>query len=125
MEHTAENQTQTDLCIAVLAPTGRDGKLICEFLKSRNFACRCWKKPDGFFDRLGDCTSTGIAVITSEALNRAEVDQLTALLENQPSWSSLPVLILTPEKGIRPDLNTLSVKPGVNFLPGRWSFRLL
>jgi signal transduction histidine kinase len=90
--------------ILVLAPTGRDAPLICTVLRQANlFAQRC-----GDIAELCAALEGGAAavLITEEALDPASLKKLIEALERQPSWSDIPILLLTgrefAESSVRP-----------------------
>src|SRR6185369_3375641 len=79
--------------IVVVAPTGRDGPLICQLLERNNLdAVQC-----------GDCeaaighaeTGIGAFLLADEVLNAGNVALLAKVIDAQPSWSDLPVVVLT------------------------------
>lgn len=80
--------------ILVLAPTGIDARLTCEYFATtglKSYACEnledlCLKLSD-------DC---GVAVICEEALVSGGERMLAASLQQQPSWSEIPLVILLP-----------------------------
>ncbi len=82
-----------DLRIIVVAPTGRDAQLICELLARNGLeavpclnceaACEEAKKGVGAF------------LLADEALSPATIAPLSKVIALQPSWSDLPVIVLT------------------------------
>jgi signal transduction histidine kinase len=82
-----------DLLIIVVAPTGRDGRLICELLGRAGMEAL----------QLPDCTAAlraavegvGALVLADEVLNATNAAILSDFLSSQPSWSDLPVIVLT------------------------------
>ena len=81
----------------VVAPVGRDGELICALLKSHGFSAEC-------VPRIADSShleSTQLLglIVTDEALAGDGADALRALVQQQPAWSDLPVLLLTSGPG--------------------------
>ncbi len=79
--------------ILVLAPTGRDSTLTCSLLGRAEVEC----KPCADFNELMQeiVLGAGGAAIAQEAFTAENVDQLAALLQNEPTWSDLPLLVLT------------------------------
>ena len=79
------------LTVAVFAPVGRDGPLTCallgrEGIPSKLFetlAALCEEGLDGF----------GAVLLTEEALDDPEIDELTEALRAQPGWSDIAVLL--------------------------------
>lgn len=82
-----------DLQLIVVAPTGRDGPLICDLLARAGMEAV----------RLPDCESAcretkngvGALLVADEVLDPAGMAILTALLSHQPPWSDLPIIVLT------------------------------
>ena len=79
--------------VLVVAPTGRDGQLLCDMLGSNGIVC----------DRLGDVRQlceqfrdgAGALLLTEEALGPASLECLSGALGAQPEWSDVPVILLT------------------------------
>jgi PAS domain S-box-containing protein len=82
------------LVIRVIAPFGRDAELIVEVLQQAGLAAEVC---DDLLCLLRDCWDNPIGplLIGEEALDATSIQQLGALIEHQPAWSDLPVLILT------------------------------
>ncbi|HEU5407753.1 MAG TPA: hypothetical protein VFU48_08290, partial [Nitrospira sp.] len=82
-----------DLQIIVVAPTGRDGRLICELLQRVGLAASeftdcataCHEAEDG----------VGTFIIADEVLQTSSIATLVDLVSRQPSWSDLPLVLLT------------------------------
>lgn len=89
-----EEFTVAEKRVLVLAPTRRDGDVTETFLRRAGIAvllcpdlsCVCRE------------IETGAAAIllTAEALDAAGIRELITLIENQPSWSDLPIVLLSP-----------------------------
>lgn len=77
----------------VVAPLGRDGELICTLLKGCGYSAEC-------VSRIADSSRVesnqllGL-ILTDEALAGDGIDALRAMVEAQPAWSDLPVVLLT------------------------------
>jgi signal transduction histidine kinase len=80
--------------ILVLAPYGRDAEVIASVLGRARLECRPVSSMPELIEVLGECP--GALVITEEALAPAAVPGLLAWLEDQPAWSDLPILLLSP-----------------------------
>ncbi|HEX4748674.1 MAG TPA: ATP-binding protein [Bryobacteraceae bacterium] len=93
--------------VLVHAPFGRDGSLIQEVLDKRGIdACVCRTMPEL---RSNIREGAGAVIIGEEALRAKVIDSLAEDLRNQPSWSDLPLLIMTSageetQGGLRPNL---------------------
>jgi signal transduction histidine kinase len=78
--------------ILVLTPTGRDSELIASSLRQANLAshvCDGW----GTLER-EIRTGAAAILISEEALDPAGARRLQQLLEEQPTWSDLPIMLL-------------------------------
>ena len=83
-----------DLSVAVIAPTGRDSELITAVLNQYGvFAHAATVR--AFLQDSADGLALGPILIAEEALTSAVVDDLASFISKQPSWSDLPILILT------------------------------
>ncbi len=110
-----QQQPQDDPAVLVLTPTGRDAQLVCRLLEKAGLAFICC-------DSLNDLNKLaaegkGPAVMADEVLaHNSQSKELLAILEAQPEWSELPVLIL---RGHRPRADC------VEELAKRWSVEVL
>lgn len=77
----------------VVAPVGRDGDLICVLLRSHGFSAEC-VTDIGESAHIPSSMIMGL-ILTDEALAGAGVESLRAVIHGQPTWSDLPVLLLT------------------------------
>ena len=82
-----------DLEIFVLAPTGRDGPLMCEMLGRRGFACHPWGSVNELCRGIAD--GVGAVVLTEEALAGGGMEELNTVVEAQPPWSDIGFVLLT------------------------------
>jgi signal transduction histidine kinase len=88
----------------ILAPLGRDSQIALMMLKeagfegivTRDLATLCSELEQG----------AGLLVISSEALIGCGLDPLLQLIEQQPAWSDLPIVLLTHHGG--PEQNPAS-----------------
>ena len=93
----------------VLAPNGRDAPLSVLLLKEAGFRA----------DICGDLGTliaelkrgAGLAVIADEALQTADLRPLVTFLEAQPSWSDMPIILLT-HRGGGPERNPAALRLG-------------
>ena len=80
--------------LLILAPVGKDGALIESVICSDIADCPCRVCPD--FEVLANELARGaVAVLISEEALADADDRLAAFIARQPSWSDLPVLLLT------------------------------
>src|SRR5579859_6738640 len=79
--------------VLVVAPTGRDARLICELLNRVHIDC-------------GTCAvalipislvaaTAGALIVAEEALTVGVVEEFRRAIEAQPSWSDFPLILLT------------------------------
>ena len=81
----------------VVAPVGRDGKLIASFLNACGYGVelhRSIAKID-----LADVPDICGLILTDEALTNDGFGALRGMIESQPEWSDLPVILLTSGPG--------------------------
>jgi len=77
----------------VLAPTGRDGAVICDILQPAGFTCEVCADITALLARLGD---SGAAVITEEAFaGETAFEAMRGWLASQPPWSDFPFVLLS------------------------------
>ncbi len=81
------------LSVLLVAPSGRDGELICNLLAGHNISCLVF--PNSREARKGMETGVGVVIIAEEALPQPEIDLWVALVREQPSWSDLFFILLT------------------------------
>ena len=88
----------------ILAPLGRDGQIALMMLNEAGY--------DGVITRdlIGLCAEleqgAGLLLISSEALLGGDIEPLFELIEQQPSWSDLPIVLMTYHGG--PEQNPAS-----------------
>jgi signal transduction histidine kinase len=75
------------------APIGRDGELICAFLKKSGFSCDP-VRTIAEMEQLDGSLLFGL-IVTDEALTGEGVEALRRIVSSQPDWSDLPVMLLT------------------------------
>ncbi len=77
----------------MVAPTGRDGPLICNLLTSKGISCVAVSS--AVTARIESKMNAGAVILAEEALTLACIDEWAELIAEQPSWSDLPVILLT------------------------------
>lgn len=97
-----------ELRVLVVAPTGRDGELICGLLEEHNISCRVF--PTSEKARIEMEAGAGVVMIAEEALPLSEIDLWAAEIAGQPSWSDVFCLLLTVP-GERSRRTMLAQKP--------------
>jgi len=83
-----------DLRILILAPTSNDARLSAQFLEKAGFATAVCTDLEDLSDRVR--AGCGALVLAEEALASETVSELVVALEQQPSWSDLPLVLITP-----------------------------
>jgi signal transduction histidine kinase/CheY-like chemotaxis protein len=86
----------------VLAPQGRDAQVAISLLSNSSVAGIACRDIAGVSDRLEE--DIAFLLATEEALIGADLRPLADWLANQPSWSDLPIIVLTHAGG-GPDRN--------------------
>ena len=104
--------------IAILAPSGRDAEVSRMILSQVGFTTLVC--PDMTALCAAIAADTGVVLVAEEALGAAARDRLLTALEQQPSWSDVPVVILTGEdelsSALSPTLDTLVARANVTLL---------
>ena len=94
MQTQANNSSENkDLRVLVIAPTGRDGILICEVLARVGIACapcESWRHLSAQIN-----VGAGCVIVAEEALTPQALEMLSQVIKNQPPWSDFPLLLLT------------------------------
>ena len=78
--------------VLVVAPVGRDARLVCRLLDRAQIACET-STPEALPDEIRN--GAGTAVIAEESLDAGSMERLANVLRQQPSWSDLPLILLT------------------------------
>ena len=97
---------QDAMRVLVFAPVGRDGALTQEFLQRAsipNVICRSMTELCEIVER-GDA---GALLLTEESFDDPACSRLAALLNRQPSWSEIPVLLFAGSSGTDTTLRTI------------------
>jgi signal transduction histidine kinase len=84
---------EDELRVLVVAPTGRDGVLICNLLTGHGISSV--PVPSAVTARIESKMGTGAVILAEEALTLAGIDEWAELIAEQPSWSDLPIILLT------------------------------
>ena len=83
---------QLERRLLILAPVGKDALLVETMLRGLNVECAACANIDALVRELD--RGAAAVLVVEEALNDADTG-LTAFLARQPSWSDLPILLLT------------------------------
>jgi len=81
------------LVVCVIAPIGRDGELISVALREGGIEARVCHDPAALISE--DPRLLGSLLIAEEALTSSFTQYLRQMMKVQPSWSDLPLMILT------------------------------
>ena len=79
--------------VLVLAPVGRDGAIACEVLSKAGMTAEVCGSIDALCEGIG--ADAGAVVLTEEALSPSASQALLKACERQPTWSDLPLVVLT------------------------------
>lgn len=77
--------------ILILAPHGRDAAVAAQILAKADLQCEIATSMDELCDAIA--AGAGAVIVATEALPPRAAQRLAAVLERQPSWSELPLLI--------------------------------
>ncbi|APV51938.1 hypothetical protein BWI17_21055 [Betaproteobacteria bacterium GR16-43] len=81
-----------DTLVLILAPTGKDGRLIEGALRAAGVEGRRCDDLESLLHGIG--SGAGAAVVAEEALNVAGLQSVVHTLSTQPAWSDFPLLLL-------------------------------
>ncbi|KAB0494247.1 response regulator [Pseudomonas vancouverensis] len=88
----------------ILAPLGRDSQIALMMLNEAGFDGMVCRDLPGMCSELEQ--GAGLLLISSEALLNSDLDPLLHLIEQQPAWSDLPIVLMTHHGG--PEQNPAS-----------------
>ncbi|MDB6141853.1 MAG: sensory box histidine kinase/response regulator [Pseudomonas sp.] len=81
----------------ILAPHGRDSQIAQMLLEEAGFPAMVAPDLVSLCRELAD--GAGLAIIADEAMRGANLGPLLALMEQQPTWSDIPIVLLTHHGG--------------------------
>lgn len=117
-EHADGSPPRDAGVVAILTPTGRDAALAAEVLAGAGIPTTICADVAALCRALG--SGIGAALVAEEALGLDGTEVLLATLAAQPSWSDLPVIVLTGEhelsRAIPRALQTLTTRANVTLL---------
>ncbi len=87
----------SDQSILILAPTGRDGDLSARVFGDYRLLAEVCAGPQKLAEKLAG--GAGLVFLTEEALTSAVMRSLVKALEQQPTWSDIPLVVLTSSGG--------------------------
>lgn len=79
--------------VLVLTPTGKDGQLVTDLLSRADIQCEMASDLSALCSLLAEPAAA--VLVAEEALGFTTLDRLVSLLSQQPSWSDLPLVIMT------------------------------
>ncbi len=80
--------------VLVLAPTGVDGEITAQIFAEAGIACEVYDDVDTLVEEIS--RGAGAVLITSEALTAESIPRLRKVIDGQPAWSDIPLLVFTP-----------------------------
>jgi PAS domain S-box-containing protein len=93
----------------VLAPTGRDATVASALIKEAGLHANVCRDLGALLHEME--AGAGLAVIAEEAIKTADLRALVKWLNDQPSWSDFPIVLLTHQGG-GPERNPDAVRLG-------------
>jgi len=84
---------KTEFRVLVVAPSGRDGPLICNLLVSHGISCASLSTSE--MARWEVNAGAGAVILAEEVLTLPDIAVWAAQLAEQPAWSALPIIVLT------------------------------
>jgi DNA-binding response OmpR family regulator len=93
----------------ILAPTGRDASVAAALIKEAGYYANVCADLAALLHEIGG--GAGLAVIADEAIKTADLRGLMKWLNDQPSWSDFPIVLLTHQGG-GPERNPDAVRLG-------------
>jgi len=89
----SETGRSQDMRVLVVTPTGQDGVLIRNLLTGGGVPCVNF--PTAEQARIEAQAGAGVVILAEETLTTHDIRQWTAQIADQPSWSDLPMIVLT------------------------------
>jgi len=116
---TTRERRSGSTSVALVATTGRDGAVAARILEPADIDTILCKDMEEAC-RLVERGEAGVLFLAEEALDRKGRDSLATLLDNQPSWSDVPIILLTGE-----DELSSSLPRGLEDLAARGNITLI
>ena len=85
-------------CVLIFAPLGRDAELTRELLEHASIPCVVYPSISTLTETLA-VAGGGALLLTEEALDARDFPELVTILEQQPPWSDIPVLLFAGGPG--------------------------
>lgn len=96
--------------VLVYTPTGKDGKLIANVMERANLGYEVCEASSEIIGELKK--GAGCILIADEALTTDFMRGITQFLKEQPTWSDLPILVLSKRGLDSPEMRSMYVKLG-------------
>src|SRR3954467_3790761 len=90
---TAVLKEQVENIVVIYAPTGKDAKLISQILERIGIASKVCTNTAEVMDQFA--VGVGAFLLAEEALSKDLLSSLTHFLNKQPTWSDLPILVMS------------------------------
>lgn len=98
MSVVLERTRERELLVPVLAPTGRDGTVACSILKQERIRAVSCTRLDELIGRVIE--GCGPAVVADEGFTTRTAAEFLSILNGEPGWSDLPLVILAGRRGL-------------------------
>ncbi len=86
-------QSELEIRVLILAPTGRDAFLLSQTLAEASISSDVCPHPAGLLDMLEH--GAAAAIVAEEALSYSDMNGVADWLITQPPWSDMPFIVLT------------------------------
>ena len=96
--------------VLVYTPTGKDGKLIAKVLDRADLECKICTSPSEIIGELG--SGAGCILIADDALTTDFMKAIAQFFKQQPTWSDLPILVLSKRGLDSAEMRSIYVKLG-------------
>jgi len=83
--------------VLVHAPFGRDAEIICQVLARGDIVSQICRTVEDLCARIGEKAGeeTGAVLVSDESLTKSSVAALANVVNSQPAWSDLPLIVTT------------------------------
>jgi signal transduction histidine kinase len=100
--HPADSERR----VLIFAPIGRDAELTRDLLQRAAIACEVCPSISDLTEILAQ-RGAGALLLTEEALDDGELRNLAGMLDEQPPWSDVPVLLFAGAPGVDMDVRAV------------------
>lgn len=100
----------TESRLLIYAPTGKDGRLLAGVLEGAQMMCHVCLRFDETLDEMGK--GAGALIVADEALTNGFLKAIRPHLDNQPTWSDFPFLVLRQTAPDTPEMRNRYNKLG-------------